>query len=81
MATKKKVEVRNQRKDVLSYLKKHTKSGITQMDAYTKFPAPITRLAAVIYDLRKEGYNIERIDEVSKNCYGTNQYARYVLKQ
>ena len=77
----KKTEVRNQRKDVLSYLKKHPKAGITQMDAYTKFPAPITRLAAVIFDLRKQGYNIERIDEVSKNCYGVSPYARYVLKQ
>ena len=79
MATKK-TEVRKQRKDVLSYLKKRKKSGITQMDAYTAFPAPITRLAAVIHDLRKMGYEIESIDEVSKNCYGTNPYVRYVLK-
>ena len=80
MATEKKVVVRNQRQDVLKYLKTH-KKGITQMDAYTKFPAPITRLSAVIYDLRKMGYDIESISEVSKNCYGTNPYVRYVLNQ
>lgn len=79
MATKK-TEVRNQRKDVLSYLKKHKKSGITQMDAYTAFPAPITRLAAVIFDLKKMGYDIESKEEVGKNCYGTTSYVRYVLK-
>ena len=79
MATTKKVVVRSQRQDVLKYLKTH-KRGITQMDAYTKFPAPITRLAAVIFDLRKLGYDIESIDEVGKNCYGTIQYVRYVLK-
>ena len=79
MSEKKKVEVRSQRKDVLKYLKTH-KRGLTQMDAYTKFPAPITRLSAVIYDLRKQGYDIESVDEMSKNCYGTIQYVRYVLK-
>ena len=51
------------------------------MDAYTKFPAPITRLSAVIYDLRKLGYDIESVQEVSKNCYGTNPYVRYVLHE
>ena len=76
----KKVVVRNQRTDVLNYLKKHKKAGITQMDAYRKFPAPITRLAAVIFDLRKMGYDIESVEEVGKNCYGTVSYVRYVLK-
>lgn len=74
------LKVRNQRDDVLAYLMEHEK-GLTQMDAYTKFPAPITRLSAVIFDLRKLGYDIESIDEVGKNCYGTIQYVRYVLHQ
>ena len=78
MATKK-VVVRNQRLDVLNYLKKH-KRGLTQMDAYRVFPAPITRLSAVIFDLRKLGYKIESVEEIGKNCYGTIQYVRYVLK-
>ena len=71
-------EVRNQRKDVLQYLKKH-KKGLTQMDAYTKFPAPITRLSAVIYDLRKT-HEIESVDVEGKNCYGAYRCVRYILK-
>ena len=71
-------EVRNQRKDVLQYLKTH-KRGLTQMDAYTKFPAPITRLSAVVFDLRKQ-YDIVSVDVEGKNCSGDYRCVRYVLK-
>ena len=71
-------KVRNQRSDVLDYLKAH--GSITQLEAYRQFPAPITRLSAVIFDLKKLGYNIETEDIVGKNCYGTYVCARYVLK-
>ena len=70
--------MRNQRKDVLEYLKKN--GSITQMDAYRDFEAPITRLASVIHDLRKQGYDIETRDCMAINCYGTKQYAMYVYK-
>ena len=70
-------EVRNLRKDVLQYLKKH-KKGLTQMDAYVKFPAPITRLSAVIFDLRKT-HNIKSVDVEGKNCYGAYRCERYIL--
>ena len=70
-----------QRQDVLQWLIDHPKQGITQKDAYSVFDAPVTRLAAVIHDLRKDGHNIMTIDEVSHNCYGINQYARYRLIQ
>lgn len=70
---------RNQRKDVLEYLQKH--GSITQLDAYRKFPAPITRLSAVIYDLRKQGYNISSTDCIGKNCYGTNRFSKYTLEK
>ena len=68
---------RSQRVDVLNYLKEHPE-GITQMDAYRKFPAPITRLAAVIFDLRKH-HNIISMDCEGQNCYGHNSYVTYKL--
>ena len=68
---------RNQRADVLEYLKEHPE-GITQMDAYRVFPAPITRLAAVIFDLRKQ-HNIVSIDCEGQNCYGHISYVTYKL--
>ena len=71
--------IRNQQKDVLEYLKEH--KSITQLDAYRIFDAPITRLAAVICALRKKGYDIETVDCVGKNCYGTIRYAKYELKE
>lgn len=75
------MKTRNQRKDVLQWLIDNPTKGITQKDAYSVFEAPITRLAAVICDLRKQGYNIISVDEESHNCYGTNCYVRYRLIQ
>ena len=69
---------RNQREDVLNYLKEHPE-GITQMDAYLKFPAPITRLSAVIFDLRKR-YNISSTPCEGENCYGHHEFVRYKLE-
>ena len=68
--------MRNQRKDVLEYLQRN--GSITQIEAYREFEAPITRLAAVIHDLRKQGYDIETQDCATTNCYGTKVYAMYV---
>lgn len=68
-----------QRQDVLQWLIDHPKTGITQKDAYTVFDAPITRLAAVIFDLREDGHNIITVAEESHNCYGARPYARYRL--
>ena len=53
----------------------HLQSGrtITSMEAIDLYKC--TRLAAIIYSLKDEGYNIE-----SKNVKGTNtNYARYKL--
>ncbi len=75
---KKGTEYRNQQLDVLEYLRTH--GSITQMEAYRVFPAPITRLAVAICELRKAGYIIETVDCIGKNCYGTTRYARYELK-
>ena len=68
---------RNQRTDVLNYLREH--GSITQLEAYYKFPAPITRLSAVIYDLRKKGHNIISEDLTGANCYGAYRCAIYTL--
>ena len=72
---------RSQRQDVLEWLIDHPETGITQKDAYAVFDAPITRLSAVIFDLRQQGHNIVSVDEESHNCYGTNLYVRYKLVQ
>jgi hypothetical protein len=71
----------SQRQDVLQWLIEHPATGITQKDAYSVFDAPITRLAAVIFDLRQAGHDIVSVDEESHNCYGTNNYVRYRLVQ
>ena len=68
---------RNQHDDVLAYLKQH--GSITQLDCYRRFPAPITRLSAVIFDLRRAGNDIEGVWQQSKNCYGETRFIRYVL--
>ena len=66
-----------QKADVLKYLQTH--KSISQMQAYTKFKAPITRLAAIICKLRKEGYNLVTKERESVNEYGTHRYAEYTL--
>ena len=71
-------KLRNQHKDVLAYLEKH--GSITQLDCYRKFPAPITRLSAIIFDLKSEGYHIEGVWQKSKNCYGITKFKRYFLR-
>ena len=77
MSNSKKQTYRNQRKDVLAYMQKH--GSITQLDAYRRFPAPITRLSAVIYDLRKAGNVIDSSWEHGSNCYGKTHFKRYKL--
>jgi len=67
----------SQKTDVLAYLQEHT--GITPDDALTEFRAPIHRLAAVICELRKEGYNIVTIEHTYENAYGKGRYAEYRL--
>lgn len=75
---KMKLKHRNQRNDVLSYLQEY--GSITQLEAYRCFPAPITRLSAVIFDLNKRP-DVEIVGywEEKNNCYGTVRYKRYKL--
>lgn len=54
--------------DVLNYLIKYRKRGLTQMECIEKFGN--TRLSAIIYNLRKYGYDIESVDEEHVTRYG-----------
>lgn len=67
---------KSQTEDVIRFMKEE--GSITSMDAIREFGA--TRLSAIIFSLREQGYDIETHMEVGKNRYGrTMEYARYVL--
>ena len=63
----------SQKDMVLGYLEKG--NSITQWECYKLFRA--TRLGAIIYDLRGEGYNIT--SEMVTNPDTGTQFARYKL--
>lgn len=65
-----------QMSEILAYMQAGNR--ITSMQAIEMFGA--TRLSAIIFDLRKAGYNIITHDRVGKNRYGgTVTYAEYEL--
>lgn len=67
----------SQRRIVYLHIKSH-KKGISSMEA---FDYGITRLSAIIWDLRHEGVIIESIPCQCKNRYGHNtNFVRYVYK-
>lgn len=61
--------------DITEYIKHN--GSITSMEAWSKFHA--TRLAAVIFNLRKRGYDIETETCNGQNEYGSYTYAKYIL--
>ena len=65
----------SQRDVVLAYLKKH--KGITSLEAFEKWH--ITRLSAVIFDLRKMGHDIVTVDIDCDTKFGHCTYAQYRL--
>lgn len=66
-----------QKQLVLNHLK-HNRLGITSAEAFAEYG--ITRLAAVIFDLREEGHDITTEDIYATNRYGVKvSYARYKL--
>ena len=67
---------KSQIKDILAYLQRN--GSITSMEAFEYFHA--TRLAAVIFNLRKLGYDITTEICNGKNDYGTYTYAKYILE-
>lgn len=70
--------MRGQREAIYSHLKKN--GSITSMQAFLGYG--VTRLSAVVYDLRKMGHNIETHLEDGKTRFGeTCKYAVYTLKE
>ena len=66
----------NKHKKVLEYLKEH--GTITTWEAIDKFGA--TRLSAIIFNLRKRGYNISTIRTEGIDRYGNvSRYGIYKL--
>ena len=62
---------------VLMYLKE--KGSITSLQAIRLFGA--TRLSAIIYNLRNDGYNITNETITKQNRYGDKvHFAKYILK-
>lgn len=66
----------SQEKEVLNHLQVHR--TITSMEAINLYGA--TRLSAIIYNLRRQGYSINTKTKVTKNRYGNSTtYAEYEL--
>lgn len=62
---------------VLQWLQ--TGAGISSMDAIKNFGA--TRLSAIIFNLRKQGYDIETVTCKGTDRFGNKmQFARYYLR-
>ena len=68
----------NKHKAVLQWLQ--TGASISSMEAINNFGA--TRLSAIIFDLRKRGYDITSVDEKTTNRFGgTVVFSRYKLEE
>lgn len=66
----------NQTEDILTHFK--LGYSITSMEAFELYGA--TRLSAIIFNLRKKGYNIQKRKKPNVNRYGkVNFYAEYYL--
>ena len=62
---------------VLEWLKTYT--SISSMEAINNFGA--TRLSAIIFNLRKRGYNIETVMVDGRDRFGNQtRFARYYLR-
>lgn len=66
-----------QREQTVLHLRQH--KGITSYEAYSLYG--ITRISAIIFNLRKKGMNIESVWQQGKNRYGKDvRYVRYELR-
>ena len=73
-------EAKKIRKDKTSEVLKHlkVKGSITSLEAFELYGA--TRLSAIIFNLRKKGYNIETADGSCIDRYGHHcNFAKYTL--
>lgn len=70
--------MKSHKERVLHHLK--TKGSITSWEAFEIYG--ITRLSAVIYDLKKDGHRITSTSQKLKNRYGnTVVFSRYKLQE
>lgn len=68
----------NKTKKVLEHLKEH--GNITSLEAIELFGA--TRLSAIIFNLRKQGYSIETTYVPFKDRYGVEtKFGKYILNK
>lgn len=64
----------SQKQMVLDYIREF--GSITPIDAFRDLG--VTRLAAKIFELKKEGHDIDKVIETGKNRFGNRtRYARY----
>lgn len=76
------IKDRNEKKTKAGEILKHLKvrGHITSMEAFQLYGA--TRLSAIIFNLRKKGYDIETEEQIEKDRYGhICKFAKYVLKE
>lgn len=72
------MEKTNKTKEVLKHLKK--KGNITSWEAIQFYGA--TRLSAIIFNLRKRGYNIDSLMVEKMDRFGNeSRYAKYILRE
>lgn len=66
-----------QKERVLEYLEEN--GSITSMEAFSKIG--VTRLSAVIFELKRKGYEFDKVTETRKNRFGEKtSYTKYSLK-
>lgn len=64
----------SQKQMVLDYIREF--GSITPIDAFRDLG--VTRLAAKVFELKKDGHDIEKVIETGKNHFGNRtRYARY----
>ena len=69
---------KSQTEDVLNHMRQN--GSISSMEAFKLYGA--TRLSAIIFSLRKRGYEIDTEMHTTKTRYGKNtDYAKYILRE
>lgn len=61
---------KSQKQKIMSYIRKH--GSITSIEAFKKLG--VTRLSAIIYYLKEDGFKIDSVTEVGKNGTHWSKY-------
>jgi hypothetical protein len=68
----------SQKERVLEYMKEH--GSISSMEAFRDLG--VTRLSAVVFNLRADGYKVKAVNEKSVNRFGEKtNFARYSIAE